>query len=146
MRMERGEGRHTASVYGNISKKFFFANSEAQEGSSPGAPALHSVPVGPSIVRPAWTLGPCLCHMVWGTLLTSGRTSVAMSFLCISICDPVDPESLFQSFPLTRWWSQLKTAYSIYCPGIHISWNIWDLSAPHSKVQNQGREKRERNW
>lgn len=97
MRMERGERRHTASVYGNISKKFFFANSEAQEGSSPGAPALHSVPVGPSIVRPAWTLGPCLCHMVWGTLLTSGRTSVAMSFLCISICDPVDPESLFQS-------------------------------------------------
>ena len=95
--MGRGERRHMASVYGNISKKSVFANSEAQEGSNPRAPAPHSVPVGPSTACPAWTLGPCLCHMVWRTLSTSSKTTVAMSFLYISIHDPVDPESLFQS-------------------------------------------------
>ena len=73
------------------------------------SPAPRLLPVGPSAARPGWTPGPCLEHMA-GTRLTSGKSIVAMRFLPTPLCYPADRSLCFsQSFPLTRWWSQLKT-------------------------------------
>lgn len=119
--MEGGWRRQVGSVYENVSKESVFANPEntgkCQKGErcrpvcGPGHPLPCSPPVDCRTLSCSSRLDPraCLEHMA-GTRLTSGKSIVAMRFLPTPFCYPADPSLCFsQSFPLTRWWSQLKT-------------------------------------
>lgn len=113
----------------------------------PGAPATHTVPVGPLADHPGLTAGPCLQHMV-RTCLTSAKYIVTMSFLPAPPPDPAVPESLFQSIiSFNKVLEPIKNSlFNILPPPpCHLECSVMSKTSPLPilKLRIKGEKRRE---